>query len=100
MDRVAAESFVVDWLRAWNEHNVDEVLSHFSEEVIFTSPVAVQLIEAVMASFVGRRRFARIGWRGSDEFPVSTSTSWGSISGSIRWSSTTKTKWAAASAKC
>lgn len=34
------EAFVSDWLDGWNEHDVERVLAHFSEDVIFSSPVA------------------------------------------------------------
>ncbi|MGI8648376.1 MAG: DUF4440 domain-containing protein [Acidimicrobiales bacterium] len=32
------------WLEAWNAHNLEEVLEHFTEDVVFTSPVAAQLL--------------------------------------------------------
>jgi hypothetical protein len=44
VDRAAAEAFVESWLAAWNDHDLDEILSHFAEEVVFSSPVAARLI--------------------------------------------------------
>ena len=37
--------FVASWLQAWNDHDLEAILSHFSDDVVFTSPVAAQLIE-------------------------------------------------------
>ena len=37
-------AFVDDWLTAWNRHDVDAVLTHFHDDVIFTSPVAARVI--------------------------------------------------------
>lgn len=31
------------WLEAWNAHDLETLLAHFDEEVVFTSPVAAQL---------------------------------------------------------
>ena len=44
MDYAAAEVFVQEWLEGWNAHDVDAVLGHFHDDVVFTSPVAVQLL--------------------------------------------------------
>jgi ketosteroid isomerase-like protein len=44
MDLQEAHEFVAAWLRAWNDHDLDRVLDHFSDDVVFTSPVAAQLL--------------------------------------------------------
>ena len=38
------DTFADDWLRAWNRHDVDAVLTHFHDDVVFTSPVAARVI--------------------------------------------------------
>jgi ketosteroid isomerase-like protein len=35
--------FVDGWLRAWNEHDLEAILQHFTEDVVFASPLAAQL---------------------------------------------------------
>ena len=45
MDRNTATGFAESWLEAWNAHDVDAILDHFAEEVVFTSPVASQLLD-------------------------------------------------------
>ena len=37
-------AFAKDWLAAWNAHDLDALLAHFTDDVVFTSPVAVQLL--------------------------------------------------------
>lgn len=32
------------WVRAWNAHDVEAVLAHFHDDVVFTSPVASRLL--------------------------------------------------------
>jgi len=38
-----AVAFSQQWVRAWNAHDVEAVLRHFHEDVVFTSPVAAKL---------------------------------------------------------
>lgn len=40
---IDAAAFSADWVRAWNEHDVEAVLKHFDDEVVFTSPVALKV---------------------------------------------------------
>jgi hypothetical protein len=37
-------TFAEQWLAAWNRHDVDAVLVHFHDDVVFTSPVAARLV--------------------------------------------------------
>ncbi len=45
MDLKRAQDFVDGWVQSWNEHDLEAVLSHFAEDVVFTSPVAAQLLD-------------------------------------------------------
>jgi ketosteroid isomerase-like protein len=36
--------FAEDWVAAWNRHDVDAVLDHFHDDVVFTSPVAARVV--------------------------------------------------------
>ena len=44
MNRSDAAEFVDSWVKAWNAHDLERVLSHVSNEVVFSSPVAAQLL--------------------------------------------------------
>jgi hypothetical protein len=39
-----AVAFSQQWTQAWNAHDVEAVLQHFHEDVVFTSPVAAKLM--------------------------------------------------------
>ncbi|OBI12569.1 DUF4440 domain-containing protein [Mycobacterium sp. E2327] len=41
---VDAIAFSEQWVAAWNAHDVESVLKHFHEDVLFTSPVAAELL--------------------------------------------------------
>jgi ketosteroid isomerase-like protein len=37
-------TFADEWVRAWNAHDVEAVLAHFRDDVVFTSPVAARVL--------------------------------------------------------
>lgn len=40
MDKTEAHAFAHDWIAAWNSHDLDRILSHYAEDIVFLSPVA------------------------------------------------------------
>jgi ketosteroid isomerase-like protein len=44
MNATAVPKFVSDWVAAWNSHDVERLLEPLSDDVVFTSPVASQLL--------------------------------------------------------
>jgi ketosteroid isomerase-like protein len=45
MDTVSARRFASEWLGAWNAHDLDAILRHFRDDVVFTSPLALRIVE-------------------------------------------------------
>jgi len=43
MNDMNAIEFAREWEAAWNRRDVEAVLQHFHEDVVFTSPVAKQI---------------------------------------------------------
>jgi hypothetical protein len=39
-----AREFAQDWVDAWNGHDLERILSHYDDEVLLTSPVALKLL--------------------------------------------------------
>jgi hypothetical protein len=37
-------SYADQWVRAWNSHDVEAVLDHFHDDVVFTSPAAARVV--------------------------------------------------------
>ena len=44
MDVAEAQAFTEQWVRDWNAHDVDALLAHFTDDVVFTSPVAIRVL--------------------------------------------------------
>ena len=40
--RNLAEDFAAHWIGAWNSHDIEAILSHYGDDVVFLSPVAAQ----------------------------------------------------------
>jgi hypothetical protein len=44
MDHAEARAFAQQWVKGWNAHDVDALMEHFTDDVVFTSPVAVRIV--------------------------------------------------------
>jgi ketosteroid isomerase-like protein len=47
--------FVERWAAAWNAHDIPAVLAHFSEDVVFTSPIAKTIDPATKGIVRGKK---------------------------------------------
>jgi ketosteroid isomerase-like protein len=45
MDVENVERFTQRWLEAWNSHDLEAIVSHFTDDVVFTSPLAVEMVD-------------------------------------------------------
>ena len=41
----AAEAFVKEWIDAWNSHDLERILAHWSDDCEFTSPLVARLMD-------------------------------------------------------
>ena len=44
MDHAEAQAFAQQWVTDWNAHDVEALLEHFTDDVVFTSPVAARIL--------------------------------------------------------
>ncbi|MFB7668671.1 nuclear transport factor 2 family protein [Kitasatospora sp. NPDC056138] len=44
MDLAFAQHFTEEWAAAWNSHDLERVLAHYTEDVVFASPRILQLL--------------------------------------------------------
>lgn len=38
MEADSAQQFAREWVKAWNDHDLEAILSHYAEDVVFHSP--------------------------------------------------------------
>ncbi len=49
-----AEAFARTWLAAWNDRDLDLILDHYHEEIVFHSPRIADVMGAARASIAGK----------------------------------------------
>jgi hypothetical protein len=62
MDKEFARHFAEDWIAAWNEHDLERILSHYADDFQMTSPVIAQIAGEPSGTLKGK---AAVGayWR-------------------------------------
>jgi len=43
MDKSFADGFAVDWISAWNAHDLERVLAHYADDFEMSSPIIIQI---------------------------------------------------------
>ena len=43
IDKIFAEHFASDWIESWNSHDLDRILSHYSDDFEMSSPLIAQI---------------------------------------------------------
>ena len=69
MDIGDANAFAQQWVEAWNSHDLERVLGHFTDDVVFSSPLIAQLTGDESGRVHGKDAL-RSYWRaGLERFP-------------------------------
>ena len=69
MESDAARAFSDRWLAAWNARDLEAILGHFTDDVMFTSPVADQLMEGSGGVIQGKDRLREYRAAGLERNP-------------------------------
>lgn len=69
MSNINAVEFARKWEAAWNRHDLEAVLKHFHEDVVFTSPVAKQIGFAEDGIVNGKAALCRYWTMGLEKNP-------------------------------
>lgn len=54
-----AQQFAADWITAWNAHDLDAILSHYANDVVFHSPRIATVMGEKMDFVAGKPALAR-----------------------------------------
>jgi len=69
LSETEARDFAVDWIRAWNSHDLDAIMSHYAAEVALTSPAAAQILGDPSGTVRGKDALREYFQRGLDAYP-------------------------------
>ena len=59
IDRAFAERFAAEWIEAWNAHDLDAILSHYSDGIVFHSPRIALVMNEKIDFVAGKPALAR-----------------------------------------
>ena len=59
IDRPWAERFANEWIDGWNRYDLNAILSHYAEDVVFHSPRIAIVMGEPVASVSGKTALAR-----------------------------------------
>ena len=54
IDKAFAEAFAADWIDSWNCHDLERILSHYSDNFEMSSPVIVQVTGELSGALKGK----------------------------------------------
>ena len=61
--------FAAEWLRAWNSHDLDKILSHYAPDIVLTSPAAARLLNRPTGLVTGKSELRNYFKRGLEAYP-------------------------------
>ncbi|BFM38230.1 nuclear transport factor 2 family protein [Synechocystis sp. LKSZ1] len=64
-----ANQFASHWIQAWNSHDLDEILTHYAEDVVLVSPVAVKILNDSFGTVQGKAALRDYFKKGLEVYP-------------------------------
>lgn len=47
-------NFASEWLQAWNSHDLDQIMEHYSEDIVFYSPFIKKVNDEITGCITGK----------------------------------------------
>jgi steroid delta-isomerase-like uncharacterized protein len=69
MDVIAAEQIAKSWTDAWNNRDLDALMEHYADDVVFHSPFIKLLNEGDSTTIHGKAALREYFQRGIEEYP-------------------------------
>jgi len=72
IDKKFAEEFAKEWEKAWNAHDLAEILSHYSDDFQMTSPFIPAAMDDATGTLKGKDKVSEYWRKALDRFPELT----------------------------
>lgn len=69
LDKKTTQEIAQQWIEVWNSHNLDEILSHYAEEIEFSSPLIAKLLGNADGKIQGKAVLRDYFARGLKAYP-------------------------------
>ncbi|MFK5880479.1 MAG: nuclear transport factor 2 family protein [Flavobacteriaceae bacterium] len=57
-----AQVFAQEWIKSWNSHNLEDILSHYSDDVEITTPM-IKIAGGINSGTLKGKEFVRDYWK-------------------------------------
>lgn len=64
-----AYALAEQWIHAWNTHNLNEIVSHYSETVVLVSPIAAKILDDPSGTVTGKAALREYFQKGLEVYP-------------------------------
>jgi len=64
-----AQELADKWIEAWNSHNIDNIISQYSDDVVFTSPFVAKLLGDESGAISGKEALKSLFTKALEEYP-------------------------------
>jgi len=64
-----SKKFADDWIKAWNSHNLENILRHYSDDIEITTPMIRMALGIDHGSLKGKKEVAAYWQRALEKFP-------------------------------
>lgn len=69
IDQDKANTIAQRWVAGWNDHNIDDIISHYRDDVVFTSPFVVKLLGDKSGTIHGKDALKSYFLKGLEAYP-------------------------------
>ncbi|MHB8247811.1 MAG: nuclear transport factor 2 family protein [Acidithiobacillus sp.] len=56
LDKAFADHFTADWIDSWNKHDLDRILSHYTDDFEMSSPVIIKVAGEASGTLKGKEK--------------------------------------------
>lgn len=64
-----AKEFAAEWIAAWNSHDLERILSHYTDDFEMSSPLIIQLMNESSGTLKGKEQIRRYWQKGLENNP-------------------------------
>lgn len=64
-----ANKLASEWIESWNSHNIDNIMAHYAENVDFTSPLIVNILNKADGRLSGKSALKDYFLKGLTAYP-------------------------------
>lgn len=76
-----ASTIAQGWVAAWNSHDIDRILSHYSDSIELKSPLVGRILGTGISTVSGKPALRKYFLSGLEAFPDLRFTLWGAYPG-------------------